>query len=638
MQRKIMDLPPFGRDIEIRASSFEEASNSVEVIWTTGAIVRRFDWRDENYYDEELVVDQSSVRLDRLNNGAPLLDTHDDWSLKSVIGTVVPGSAELRGGKGIARVRLSVAEGHRDIVANIKAGIIKNISVGYRIHKIQKIENAGETPVWRVIDWEPLELSAVPVPADTGAQIRSDKSNRADEQRLAPCEFVEDLIGVAALEATRAERTRATTIRSLAATAGLAEFGEEHAGKDTSVDHFRSIVLDRLAARSEQTQTRSNIGVDFGRGNAEQRASAIHNALMHRYNPVGIELTADGRNYRGMTLLDIGRDVLEANGISTRGMSRQEIAAQALAHRSGGLHTTSDFPGILSNVAHTTLRAAYAAAPQTFRPLVRETTVPDFKPVTRAQLGEAPALNKVNEHGEFKRGTLGEGKESYKIATYGKIVGITRQAIVNDDLDAFSRIPAAFGLQAAQLESDLVWAQILANPTMGDGIALFHANHKNLLTTGAISIDTMSAGRTAFAMQTGLDGKTVLGLTPTYLIVPVALQTVAEQFIGQIVATKTSDVVPESLKRVQIIAEGRMDAGINRPDDDIVVAGSAAAWYLAGSIVQGDIVELAYLDGNRGVYTEQRVGFDIDGVEIKVRLDVGAKVMDWRNIAKNPGA
>jgi HK97 family phage prohead protease len=191
MQRKLVELPPFGRDIEIRASSFEDASNSVEVIWTTGATVRRFDWRDEIYYDEELVVDQSSIRLDRLNNGAPLLVTHDDWSLKSVIGTVVSGSAELRDGKGFARVRLSVAEGHRDIVANIKAGIIKNISVGYRIHKIQKIENAGKTPVWRVVDWEPLELSAVPVPADTGAQIRGDKSKRADEQRLAPCEFVD---------------------------------------------------------------------------------------------------------------------------------------------------------------------------------------------------------------------------------------------------------------------------------------------------------------------------------------------------------------------------------------------------------------------------------------------------------------
>jgi hypothetical protein len=54
-------------------------------------------------------------------------------------------------------------------------------------------------------------------------------------------------------------------------------------------------------------------------------------------------------------------------------------------------------------------------------------------------------------------------------------------------------------------------------------------------------------------------------------------------------------------------------------------------------LAQADIVELAYLEGNRGVYTETRTGFDIDGIEIKARLDVGAKTMDWRNIAKNVG-
>ncbi|MGO6814928.1 hypothetical protein ACCS67_08585 [Rhizobium brockwellii] len=432
---------------------------------------------------------------------------------------------------------------------------------------------------------------------------------------------------------------RIITIRSISASAGLADFGEEHVRRETPVEEFRSILLGHLAARDEQTQINSNTRVDVGRGNERQRAAAIHNALMHRASPADVELTAEGRNFRGMTLLDMARDVLEANGISTRGMSRQELAAQALVQRSGGgLHSTSDFPGILSNVAHTTLRAAYTAAPQTFRPLIRETSVPDFKPVTRAQLGEAPALNKVNEHGEFKRGTLTEGKESYRIASYGKIVGITRQVIINDDLDAFSRLPAAFGIQAAQLESDLVWAQILTNPTMGDGVALFHANHGNIMAASAIGLTSMSNGRTLFSQQTGLDGRTIIGLSPAYLIVPVALQTSAEQFISQIFPAKTSDAVPDNLKRVQIIAEGRLDAGINRPEDDIVAAGSAAAWYLAGSTAQTDIVELAYLEGNRGVYTEQRVGFDIDGVEIKVRLDVGAKVMDWRNIAKNPGA
>ncbi|EPE98436.1 phage major capsid protein [Rhizobium grahamii] len=431
--------------------------------------------------------------------------------------------------------------------------------------------------------------------------------------------------------------TRIVTIRSIATAAKLPDLGEEHVRLDTSVDDFRGIVLAQQAMIDEQTRINSNVRVDVGPGNAEQRAAAITNALQHRANPAGVELTPDGRNFRGLTLLEIGRDVLEANGVNTRGMTRQELAGQALAQRSGGMHTTSDFPGILANLANTTLRAGYTAAPQTFRPLVRETSASDFKPITRAQFGEAPSLSKVNEHGEFKRGTIGESKEIYKLATYGRIIGITRQVLVNDDLDAFTRIPQAFGVQAAQLESDLVWGQILANPVMGDGKTLFHADHGNLMTPTAIGLTGLSQGRSLFAKQTGLDGKTVLGLTPAFLIVPVALQTIAEQFVAEIQPTKTADVVPGALQRLQVLAEARLDNGINRPDDDIVAGGSEVSWFLAGNAAQGDIVELAYLDGNRGVYTETRVGFDIDGIEIKARLDVAAKAMDWRNVAKNAG-
>ncbi len=67
----------------------------------------------------------------------------------------------------------------------------------------------------------------------------------------------------------------------------------------------------------------------------------------------------------------------------------------------------------------------------------------------------------------------------------GKVIGITRQVIINDDLDAFTRVPSLFGTAAATLESDVVWGIVTANPAMGNGVALFHANHKNLTGAGA---------------------------------------------------------------------------------------------------------------------------------------------------------
>lgn len=161
---------------ELTPQSFNAADNSVDLIWTTGAKVRRmkFTWNDgAQEFDEELVVSANAVRLDRLNSGAPLLDTHGQWSLSNVIGSVVPGSAKLQRGKGIARVQLSRAEADAATVQKIADGIIRNVSVGYKIHRVERIEQDGQMPLVRVVDWEPMEISAVPIGADAGAAFRA---------------------------------------------------------------------------------------------------------------------------------------------------------------------------------------------------------------------------------------------------------------------------------------------------------------------------------------------------------------------------------------------------------------------------------------------------------------------------------
>jgi hypothetical protein len=682
MPQNIVNVPPQRRGAEFRAESFDEANNTIEVVFTTGATVRRSSWWDGDY-NEELVVDSGSVRLERLNAGAPFLNTHSSWDLSDIIGSVVPGSARIEGGQGIARILLSQAPSDADNVQKIRHGIIRNVSVGYRLFKVEKTEaDDGTIPLWRVVDWEPFEISAVAVPADPGAQVRSaDGQQRAEAQ---PCIVIRADVSPAAQsatpketampnrtnaaaeeargentvdtrapapgptqadidaqvrraveEASRAERTRIDTIRTLATKVGLPSFADAHVRTDTSVDAFRVLLIDEVAEQQERGgNPTSHARIEIQGDEIEKRGAAIESALLHRSDPDNFELSAAGRDYRGFTLLEIGRESLERAGVRTRGMSKLDVAQRSLEMRSGGMMSTSDFPGILANVANKTLRAAYEAAPQTFRPLVRETSVSDFKQVSRAQLGDAPSFEKVNEHGEFKRGTIGEGVEKYAVETYGRIVGITRQVIVNDDLEAFTRLPRQFGVQAANLESDLVWAQILGAYLMGDGKALFHAEHGNLAgVNAAITVDSIGAGRLGMSKQSGIDGSTLLNIDPQYLIVPKALQTKAEQFVGQIVPAKTADQVPESLRRLTIIAEPRLDVGIARAG----IAGSATAWYLAANIGQIDLVELAYLEGQRGVFTETRMGFDVDGVEVKVRLDVGAKAIDWRGFFKNAG-
>jgi len=168
-----IELPRQIRRAEIRAQSFDEAANTVDIVWTTGATVRRLSWMD-GPYDEKLLCDPENVRLDRLNSGAAFLDTHDSYALASVIGSIVPGSARMANGRGAAIVLLSRAAGAADTVQNIKDGVIRNISAGYIVHAVDKTErDDGSVPLWTVTDWEPVELSAVPVPADPGAQVRA---------------------------------------------------------------------------------------------------------------------------------------------------------------------------------------------------------------------------------------------------------------------------------------------------------------------------------------------------------------------------------------------------------------------------------------------------------------------------------
>ena len=364
--------------------------------------------------------------------------------------------------------------------------------------------------------------------------------------------------------------------------------------------------------------------------------SGIENALLHRMHPYtpargktpeyGFKLTEQGREYRGMTILDTARRYLEASGVRTTGMSRMELAGAAMGLRAG-YHTTSDFANLLADLPNKILRQAYLEAPQTFSRIVRTMTLADFKKSRLLQLGEAPALLLVGEHGEYQDGSIGESKEEVQLSTYGRKFSITRQALVNDDTDAFSRVPMAFGRQARNKESDLVWNEITANANMGDAVALFHSTHANLsASSDAIAVASIGAGRTAMRRQTGIDGVSLMNINPVTLIVPATKETIADQFVSQnLLASQSSNINPFAGK-LEVVAEPRLDVN------------STTAWYLAASPDQVDIIVLATLEGENGPRVDSRIGFDVDGVEIKISHDIAAKVADFRGLWKNPGA
>ncbi|NGQ93254.1 peptidase U37 [Rhodobacter sp. HX-7-19] len=666
-------LPMQLRRAPILPATVNTEARSVDVVFTTGAAVRRRRWTGWDTsvpFDEILEVSDRAVDLTRLNAGAPALDSHSVWSSHSQVGVVERAWIEGKEGKATIRFpREGLDQAADRMFGLISDGIIRNVSVGYSIERVKVVEPAAKGEVeQRIVErWTPLEVSFVTVPADPRAQVRAadqasypveivdtrmqkeasmpestttvagdvPASHETRQQPVAAPENPEPMAArmpapapapdteAIATRAREAERDRVSTIYDLTGRLNLERsFAEDLVRRGVSVDESRRLILDQVAAKSDETRTFPHVSVPLGgRDERITRRDAVANALLHRYSPTLFPLEDAARQYRGMTLLELARESLGNAGVNTRGLSRDEVATRAL-------HSTSDFPEILSAVTNKTLRQAYDAYPRTFALFCRQVLATDFKSMHRVQLGEAPQLLEVGESGEFKRGTLGESKESYKVKTYGRVVAITRQVLINDDLDAFTRIPAMYGNSIAQLESDVVWGIITANPAMADGNALFHTTHKNLAATGAaLDVASVGAARAAMALQTGLDKKTVLNIRPAFLIVPAALELKAEQLVAQnLVPADSAKVVPQSIRTLSPISEPRLDAA------------SATSWYLAASPNQIDTIEYAYLEGQQGAYIETRNGFDVDGVEIKCRLDFGAKAIDWRGLYKNPGA
>lgn len=257
---KTVMLPQQSRGVSLRAASFNADENTVDICFTTGAPVQRYSWGD-GPYTETLDVTPAAIRLGRLNAGAPFLNTHSDYDLSDVIGVLVEGSARVENGEGLATIKLSSAAGDADIVSKIRDGIICNVSVGYIVHQAVWTEaKDGVAATCRVTDWEPLEISAVPIPADPSAQIRSNSTPA--QTRTFPCAvagIAEQPAAEAAPDVRSSETSRIQGILKVARSLGLPETLTDQAiGEGTALDAFRALAIDARASGVASTSTASN--------------------------------------------------------------------------------------------------------------------------------------------------------------------------------------------------------------------------------------------------------------------------------------------------------------------------------------------------------------------------------------------
>ncbi len=674
-------MPAQTREAALLPLTYRAADNSMDVCWTTGIRRRAYDWFNDQVYDEELEVSRSAVDMTRFEAGTvQVIDSHRTQDgIDAILGVATRGWIE--NGEGMARIAFSKDPAKAGKVGDIVGGIIRAMSFGYSVQKYEVTlpkarTDGGTVPLYRAVMWTPLEITFCPVGADGKASPRAEEVEHTRSQPAlgAPCEFViraevahplkaktmtdvelqaqrDADAAAAAAVATRAaadaaasilaERTRCAEITKLCTTHGVdATRAAKFISENVSLDVVRAEILEaRAEADKAAGGATRNISPSIRTvtDETQTRLEGLEEAILSRVDAKH-KISDNGKQYRSLSLLEMGRLHLERSNRAVMGMTRMQVASEMMMFRSGGSMTTSDFASLLQNVATKRLRNAYDENMPSFRMWAREAPdAPDFKSMSVVNLAGAPDLLQVNEHGEFTYGSMTDGKETYSLITYGRIVSMTRQLIINDDLRGFDRIVGAFGNSSARLENRTAYAILTANANLADGGALFNATavttaggHANLTSSGtAIDAASLAIGRTAMRRQKGLQSEE-LNIAPKYLIVPATKEQLAYQYTS-------SNYVPATQANTNEFRTGGRTA-LEPVVEAVLDATSTTAWYLAADNSQVDTVEFCHLQGANGPVIESEMGFEIDGISFKCRLDFAAKAIDFRGLYKNVGA
>lgn len=647
-------LPLLTLRAAVKPGSIDEENRTVTFVASMGTRGLRYSWDIGQYY-EELEISDKAIRKERLDAGLPFFKDHARYSIDNQLG--IGCEYRIEGNELLIDVRFDTYEDAEQKFQSVKNGILKYVSVGYRVWKYTETDKVGELPVRTAEDWEPMELSLVGVPFDVHAQARSapedhklfdvtisktrsdeletealggekamSKEKKPEEQernidepapQAGPTPEQEEKLRN---EAIATERQRTADIMQAVQNAKLERsFAEEHISKGTSIDEVRKLIIDKLAD-DENTEVRHHSVTSFApqvEKTIEMR-DAITQALQNRTDP-GVKLDDNSRQFANMTLIEVSRDVLHAAGINTRGMSKIQIADRAMS--------TSDLANVFSSLVNKNALDAYRRRGKTFEQLGRRAVANDFREKHSIKLSGMADLVSKNEHGEFKSSYITDEAESYALASYGRYIVFSREMLINDDMDALSKIPQGFGQAANRLESNIVWTMILANPAMADGIDCFHADHGNLGSAAAISVASVGEGRKLMRKQKALNessSEDYLDLMPKFIVCGPDKEAELDQFLSaNLYAATQANVSPDSLRNLTPLVEPRVTGN---------------QWYLFGDYMDADTFEYCYLQGQEGVYIEEEVQFLSGNLKIGARHDFAAKIIDHRNMVKNAGA
>lgn len=623
----------------VEPSSYDATARTVEAVLSAGSAVRRW------YFTEELEISEQSVDLGRAERGLVcLLDTHNQREADAVIGRV--SDVRIENGSLIGTLHFGETDRARQIEGMVSRGELRGVSIGYRVTKWE-ITRTDETEheTWRATAWELLEVSLVSVPADANAGVRSASAlppgasatieEEEDMRRNLPTGAAAPVAPISPAPAVEVRHQAPAPVATLSRfgpsealgfVSDARSFGEPVATRamelvaqnergEISAETARSVLLTAAAEHQRAATAPAGGGAraEVTRDEQETTRGLIVGALVSR--AMGRAPQDGERQYMGYSILDLAR--ARAN------VSMSERDADIIMRAA---HTTSDFPVIMEQTGQRILLERYQAAAPTFTAIARRRNLRDFRPTNLLRVGDFPTLKPYLEDGEIKAGTIGEGKESVQLGSFGRRLTLTRQAIINDDIGAFDDVFGSIGTMIAQFENAFFYTVKGANgglgPKLADGKTVFHADHGNLAASGtAMAIAGLSAGRASIRKQKNIEGQ-VMNLTPRQVLVGPDVETLAEQLISPLQPQQANNVNPFS---------GRLDP---------VVEGSIGdyAWELYADPAQSPVWVYGSLESSPAPRLMTQENWSTDGVGFRVTYDFYADAIDYRGAYRNPGA
>jgi len=677
------DVEPDGGDaapiVAARAQTapvtVDRAARTVEVVWSTGARARNFV-PSLGLITEELEMSPNAVRMDALRSGqAPVLNTHRRGDARDVLGRVT--AARLDRGRGYATLQFSGATDVEPVWQRIADGTLRAVSVGYRVHRYDQQPDAatGET-VHRAVDWEPFEISVVPIPIDPAASVRGEAPQGAPSVAIEPPLPDEDPpmtettpeapaapapsappatppqetnvtttpatatpeptraappdLDAVRAEAQRAERERIAGIdtaidaaRTLVPTDRITTIRTDAVENSRSPDEVRRALFDAMVAAAPKPTVPARPETGPAHDDPSQILDAMAEALATRSMP-GYQPQGTGRHaeFMGWRPSDMIGELLRVRG--ERNVPRNPTL---LAERA--FHTTSDFPLLLSAAANKMLLAAYAPAQPSYRQIFLRRDFRDFKPHRHLRVGDFPTLLPLLENGEIQAGTMSESQEIVLLQTFARRIRVTRPMLVNDDLGAFTDFASMIGRRVADFENATAYG--LLNTASGDGptlttgsTAVFStaAARANKASAGtALDLTNLAAGRAAIMKQKTLDGLPIAIGASMRLLVGPSQELAARQLTVSITATQTSNA--------------NVYAGFVQPLVEPLIPTNR--WYLFSDPASAPVYVYGYLNGAEGPQVTTGPVSGVDGVEVSVIFDFGVGAIDWRGAWFNAG-